>query len=357
MSMSKRQILENNNNNKNKQTKPKKLLCWLITTFIFIPIRKCFCACVKHYSQCDAFLTKIQLKNVSNGVCVPQGCDDRTTDIAIESRQFTTHLFVEQQTYLLPFDPDNSNLNRTRVRLNPREIAAPDYTVDKGPSNTAIVFKPTTWQASRNGPIHLGEYAGRGGSCTTATISSGNSYFQFYQTQRLFCYTNESTVSSPQDNSIYTFYPVDISTSDIERYCFVGARLTVSSRVTSGLRVVAISELSNEKSSLTVPMNNTIFYGRREVIPEETSEGDYNVCMEYKCGGEITKVNPYMEIGNAYTKVTIDIKDFNSSVTCNISINEDIVDVMEAGLNMCDGDPFESGTPYETPLCFIDPQR
>ena len=105
-------------------------------------------------------------------------------------------------------------------------------------------------------------------------------------------------------------------------------------------------------------MNDSIIFGRREVIPEQTGDGDYKVCMEYKCGGQIITGNNLMSIGNAYTKVTIDIRDANSSRSCSVCINPDLtIDVMTAGLNMCDGDPFESGTAYQTPLCFIDPQR
>ena len=89
-------------------------------------------------------------RSARNGVCVPQGCDDSTTDIAVDSRQFTTRLVVEQQTYLLPFDPDDSNLNQTRFTLNSGAVAALDYTIDKGQENTAIVFKPTIRHASRN---------------------------------------------------------------------------------------------------------------------------------------------------------------------------------------------------------------
>ena len=294
----------------------------------------------------------------SVGICLPLGCDDTATDISpISDRQFTVHVNVAQNdNFLLPFDPDS--LDPSKFKLPSNLVSSLDYKIDMGPSNTAIVFKPTTLHTTNKGPIYLGQSESQ---CVDAQINDDYSYFQFYAavvnaSVPLLCNTLESTVANPSLTTINTFYAMNPSDSNKVRHCFFGARITLSSPLASEaeIRVVARSELLKIVNTDGTEMVEMVVYGQREILAQRKDDGSFDVCMEYKCGGTVQRFGTdglVQDLGNIHIKVTTEVSDETGSrLSCMVTPNVNMF------AKNCDETDFVSGMAYGTPFCFIDPQ-
>ena len=268
-----------------------------------------------------AFLRKRTIKTYNEygsiGVCVPHGCDDIPGSNPISSRKVTVYLFVRYgKGFLTPADPNIGNKFFSLSLIDTSEI-------DYQPDNTELRMKPLTIHATPNGPLYDDE------TCSDADID--DKHVQFFSESEIHCHTAHSTVNITSRLPI-TFYPQEVQQS----YCFVGLHiLTIPN---TAHRIVATSEL--DKASSSQMLTGDIYFGRREIRVQANSDGIIKACMEFKCSG--LAYDQTSNLGVAYTKVTIDVKDVSG--VCNVTAYPQYLDTS------C------SAAEQETPICFLDPE-
>ena len=275
--------------------------------------------------------------NSVNGVCIPMGCDN--------SGRYTARMTATYGNQLLiPVDSTQSSLSN--FVLTTTDVENLEYAIEEGPANTALRITPR--QMYTNGPLH----SGFGSTCQTS--DSTMKHFQFYLPESLSargvtCNTVESAARTITQRRYITFYNyLPQLRAQNQRYCFLGIRVRTSY---TNVRIITTSRIRDPSRLTGLPNENSAefrdyLYGSREVIANPDENSNIDLCMEFKCGGNLF-TGLGTDHGRDKTRVEIEIKGVRGKCTVSPS----------GAFNgyLTDPDSPTCHSSFTTPFCFIDP--